>query len=53
MASCAASGGGSGSSATTGQTHPGGGTPLGTYPVTITATAGGLSQTAQLTLIVN
>jgi len=52
IASCAGSGGG-GSSGSTGQTHPGGGTPLGTYPVTVTATAGGLSHTAQLTLIVN
>ncbi|HEY9126251.1 MAG TPA: choice-of-anchor D domain-containing protein, partial [Acidobacteriaceae bacterium] len=48
---CAGSGGTPGGS--TGEGTNTGGTPTGTYPVTVTAASGGLTRTAQLTLIVN
>jgi hypothetical protein len=50
LASCANSGGSGGLG---GLSHSTGGTPTGTYPVTVTATSGGLARTAQVTLIVN
>ena len=47
---CAGSGGTQNSG---GESTNTGGTPTGTYPVTVTATSGGLSRTTQLTFIVN
>ena len=56
LSSCAGSGGGG--AGTTGDNHPPGITPAGSYPVTVTATAlgvssAGLSRTVQVTLIVD
>lgn len=45
--------GGGGSSSTQPPLPPVGGTPAGTYTLTLTATTGGDSHTAQLTLVVN
>jgi hypothetical protein len=50
ITSCAGSGGSGGSG---GSTHGGGGTPLGSYPVTVTATSNGVSKSVSLTFIVN
>jgi hypothetical protein len=50
VSSCAGSGGSGGSG---GSTHPGGGTPVGTYPVTVTATSDGVTKNVSVTLIVN
>ena len=49
VTSCAGSGGGS----TTGQQHTGGGTPTGSYQVSVTASANGISQTLKVTLVVD
>jgi hypothetical protein len=48
ISGCAGAGG-----AASGLTYTGGGTPPGTYPVTVTATSAGISRTVQFTLIVN
>jgi hypothetical protein len=47
ITSCAGANGSSGLS------HPGGGTPPGSYPITVTATSAGVLHTAQFTLVVN
>jgi hypothetical protein len=47
ITSCAGAGG------TIGLTSKGGGTPPGTYPITVTAISNGVTRTAQLTLVVN
>jgi hypothetical protein len=43
----------SNASGTSGLTQQGGGTPSGTYPITVTATSAGVSHSARITLIVN
>jgi hypothetical protein len=48
--SCAGSGGSAGS---VGQTHLGGGTPPGTYPVVVTATSGGIVVNSSVSLAVD
>jgi hypothetical protein len=50
VTSCAGSGGSGGSGGTT---HTGGGTPPGTYPVTVTATSDGVTKSVSITLVVN
>jgi len=49
VTSCA----GSGSGGSGGQGHLSGGTPPGSYPIQVTASSGGISHTARVTLIVN
>jgi hypothetical protein len=53
LSSCAGSSGSGNSVSSGGGTHPGGGTPPASYPVTVTATAAGLSHSVQVTLVVN
>jgi hypothetical protein len=50
VTSCAGSGGSGGSG---GSSHAGGGTPPGSYPVTVTATSNGVSKSVNLTVVVN
>lgn len=47
VSSCAGAGGSGG------QLHLGGGTPPGSYPVTVTASANGVKKTVAVTLVVN
>jgi hypothetical protein len=50
VTSCAGSGGSGGLG---GSRHLGGGTPPGSYPVTVTATSDGVNKSVNLTLVVN
>ena len=53
-AACGAgSGGSSGSGGTGGQSHLGGGTPPGSYVVTVSASASGVVHSSTVTLVVN
>jgi hypothetical protein len=53
LSSCAGSGGSSGSGGTGGQSHLGGGTPPGSYVVTVSASASGVVHSSTVTLVVN